>query len=137
MPSVGTVVVVVVVELTLGGARSFLSKEPMSQTTVPFLSPSFLTTPRWSSCGQAVASAASTAGLPGRRAWVSVGPPLFCRGLRRGLVFCLSVVFVNSQLSSVLILLPCDEITPPLTCAVSQLSSVLLATVSLPDYKHP
>jgi hypothetical protein len=70
LPALGSVVV------TLGGVRSFRSKAPMSQTTLPSLSPSLRSMLRWSVGGQVVLFAASTAGLPGRRAWVCVDPPL-------------------------------------------------------------
>jgi hypothetical protein len=122
LASVGVVIV------TLGAVRSFLSKAPMLQMTVPSLSPSFLSTPRWSRSGQAVLLAASTAGLPGRRARVSVGPPLSWRGPSRGLVFCLSPGLVKGQLSSELMLLPCEEITPA-NCAALQFSIELPATI--------
>jgi hypothetical protein len=59
---------------------------------------------------------------------VSVGPPLFCRGPSKGLVFCLSAGLVKGQLSSELMLLPCDEITPP-NCAALQFSIELSATM--------
>jgi hypothetical protein len=52
---------------------------------VPSLLPSSRLAPRWSVTGQAVLFAASTAGLPSRRARVLVAPPLFCRGPRSGL----------------------------------------------------
>src|SRR5262245_33408847 len=63
----------------------------MSQTTVVSPLPSTRVRPRWSAAGQAVAPLpgdaglpASIAGLPARRACVSVGPPLLPSGPRRG-----------------------------------------------------
>src|SRR5215203_2052652 len=70
----------VMVGLVLVGA----SKAPMSQMTVPSPLPSLRCTPRWSVNRQAEFAARSIAGLPGRRSWVLVGPPLFCSGPRRG-----------------------------------------------------
>ena len=40
--------------------------------------------PRWSVAGQSALSPASMAGLPGKGAWVSVAPPLFCSGPNNG-----------------------------------------------------
>src|SRR5215210_4533060 len=84
-------------------------------------------TPRWSVVGNG-APPALIAGLRLRRAWVSVGPPLLVSGPSRGLVFRLSVGCVKLQMSSLLMLLPCEEIAPP-NCAVSQLSCELPATM--------
>src|SRR5215211_3680632 len=88
-------------------------------------------TPRWSVAGHpllALVRPASMAGLPGRSARVSVGPPLSCSGPSRGLVLCLSVDFVKPQESSLLTLLPCEE-TPMEPGSFAQSSSELPATM--------
>ena len=60
------------------------SKAPISQPA-----PRDLGWPRW-----------SVAGLPGRSAWVKVGPPLSCRGPRSGTVLRMSVGSVRLQVPS-------------------------------------
>ena len=71
------------------------SNAPMSQAT-----PCGLVTPRWSVSGQEALSPASMAGLPGSSAWVSMGPPLSCKGPRSGSVLEWSVGSVRMQVGS-------------------------------------
>src|SRR5688572_8849210 len=75
----------VVVVVSVGASYA-----PISQIAVPFPSPSTgRATPRWSrlftgGAAHTLLSPASIAGLPGSRAWVWVGPPLFARGASSG-----------------------------------------------------
>ena len=63
------------------------SYAPISQTAIPSMLPSMgLTYPRWSMLGHTPSSAASMAGLPVRRAWVIVSPPLSWSGPSTGFV---------------------------------------------------
>lgn len=81
--------VVVVVLVVVGGADGFSSYAPLSQSELPFESPSSTRgkpVPRWSVVrlpGQLLPPT-SMAGLPGTIACVSVGPPLFWSGVRSG-----------------------------------------------------
>jgi hypothetical protein len=91
---VEVVLVVVVpgpVEVVVGGEAGFSSYAPTSQSALPLESPSSTRgnpAPRWSVVsvpGQLPPT--SIAGLPGKMACVSVGPPLFWSGVRSGFLF--------------------------------------------------
>ena len=73
--------------------------------------------PRWSYAGGGVkfGSPASMAGLPGNRAWVKVGPPLFCKGPNIGSVLVWSPGPFRKPLPlSLQTLYPCEVTVPPL-----------------------
>src|SRR5437867_4213211 len=123
-PALLTVRVKVIVPPTLGvglstvmvsdrsaeaGGGMLSSYAPMSQVGVPSPLPSNgRATPRWSAAGHPVLVPASSAGLPEVRAWVSVWPPLFCRGPSNGSVLLRSPTPDNPQVFALSRLLPAD-----------------------------
>src|SRR3954453_3565682 len=88
-------------------------------------------TPRWSVAAQPIEPPALIAGLPGRSARVSVGPPLSARGARRGLVLGRSLGSLNGQDRSPARLWPCERkmTTPSLLQSALPVALVLPATI--------
>src|SRR5262249_9349675 len=73
--------------------------------------------PRWSETGRGgkFGSPAAMAGLPGNKAWVKVGPPLFCKGPNIGSVLIWSPRPFRKPLPlSLQTLYPCEVTVPPL-----------------------